>query len=369
MYVGEKGGKLSFIAEDSGLFDDCYSIRAGKYRRYPSDSWLTKLLDLRTNLLNLRDGFRFTIGIVQARRLMKRLNPDAVFLKGGFVCVPLSMAAAKTEAFIVTHDSDAIAGLSNRLAARYADVICTGMPEEYYSYPKSKMLYTGLPLDKGYRPYSTHEKRFLKEKYELKSSSKVVLVLGGSLGARRLNEWCSKALDAIAVTEPSLQAIIMSGKGNDAQVAALRKGLKNPDNVRFTEFSSELFQLMAVADVVVTRTGATAMAEAGAMQCATITIPSPDLSGGHQVKNAQILSEADATIYISEDQIAGKGGSSDILKSAIVDLLNDRSRAVEIGKKLSDFYPNQSASVALADLLTKKTSNKEARSSGSKAEK
>jgi len=351
VYVGEKGGKLAFMAEDSGLFDECYSVQAGKYRRYANDGFLTKLLDIKTNLLNIRDACRFAMGLVQAKKLMKRLRPDAVLLKGGFVCVPLSMAASKTEAFIVTHDSDAVPGLSNRFAARYADVICVGMPPDNYRYPVAKMLYTGLPIDERYRSYSSHETRFLKEKLGVAPEDKVVLVLGGSLGARRLNMWCSKAFDNLAPQIKNLKGIIIYGKGNQSQVKQLRKQLKHPDQIQFLEFSTELYHLMAIADIVITRTGATTMAEAAAVKRATITIPSPDLSGGHQVKNAKILSRAKATIYIPEDEITGKGRDGEILAKAIGELLHDATKASSLGKNLHDFYPKKPATLLLADLL------------------
>ena len=135
VYIGEKNGKFSYIAENSNLFDELYFVSAGKLRRYHGESLLTRLFDVKTNILNIRDVFRLLAGLVQSYFLFRKIQPDALLLKGGYVGVPVASAGRLHHVPYITHDSDALPGLSNRLAARWARYHATAMPAKYYSYP------------------------------------------------------------------------------------------------------------------------------------------------------------------------------------------------------------------------------------------
>lgn len=349
VYVGEKKGKFSHIAEDSGLFDDCRYIAAGKLRRYHNESLFRRLTDIKTIALNLRDLARLFVGTVQAIILFKQLHADSVLLKGGYVCVPASIGAKLSGSFIITHDSDAVPGLSNRIAARYAHIHTTGMPTHYYNYPKETARYVGLPIDQRFRVYSDAEVRFLKEKMDLPLDSSVILVTGGSNGARRLNSWSLELANSLAGKYPKLHVILLIGKGNIGQFERFSfSTAKIKERVHVQEFSSELFHLAAVADVIISRAGATTIAEFGAMQKACVIVPNPDLTGGHQLKNATVYHDAKSAIIVQEKSLRG---SAEPLVSEVEKLLNDKQARRTLGKNLSESLPKDPAAQMLASLL------------------
>src|SRR5690606_13564925 len=134
-YVGERGGKFKRLVLEDTSIDEARFILAGKFRRYHGESWLRRLLDVRTNLLNIRDALYTLIGFCQSVWLLLRRRPDVVFIKGGYVGVPIGLAAALLKVPFITHDSDAVPGLANRVVGRWARLHATGMPEKFYDYP------------------------------------------------------------------------------------------------------------------------------------------------------------------------------------------------------------------------------------------
>src|SRR3989344_4558488 len=348
VYVGEKRGKFSHIAEESGLFDECRYIYAGKLRRYHNEPLLKRLIDLKTIYFNTRDLFRLIAGSIQSIFLFRRLRPSSVLLKGGYVCVPASIGAKFAKAYIVTHDSDALPGLSNRFAARYASVHATAMPEQYYNYPKKTVKHVGLPVDSRNKRYSADEVRFLKEKFKLPQKSKVLLVTGGSNGARRLNAWCLKALDQLFAEHPDLYVFMLAGKGNLSQVK--KHGFRDDINRRLIaeEFTAELFHLSAISDVIIARAGATTIAEFAAGSKAVILVPNPDLTGGHQLKNAQVYEDQGSAVVVQETELQQSVAP---LIEAVNMLINDSQKRGILGERLNASLPSIPAAKAIADIL------------------
>ena len=110
VYVGERGGKFQSLTEGQSDIDEVHSIFAGKFRRYHGESWLKRIIDVYTNLKNLRDALYVGLGYLQSFRLLGKVKPDVVFLKGGYVGLPIGLASATRHIAFVTHDSDALPG-------------------------------------------------------------------------------------------------------------------------------------------------------------------------------------------------------------------------------------------------------------------
>lgn len=346
VYIGEKNGKFSHIAENSQVFDKRYYVSAGKLRRYHNESLLRRVTDIKTISLNVRDAGRLVRGFVQANRLMKHIKPDAALMKGGYVCVPVSLAARRNNVPIITHDSDALPGLSNRFAAQYSRYHATAMPAKYYSYPSSSVRVVGLPVDATFRPYTQSEQRFLKEKYNIPAASKVLLITGGSNGAQRLNEWCIKVLPDLLGSRPNLHVVHIYGAGNEHQYDTFdKKYMKRITRLGFTD---ELFHYSAIADVIITRAGATTLAEFAAQAKACIVVPNPDLTGGHQLKNAQVYKDLGSVVVVTENQLRQ---SEQALQEAVQDLLDDAAKRQKLGAHLHRTLPKKPAAKALAELL------------------
>jgi UDP-N-acetylglucosamine--N-acetylmuramyl-(pentapeptide) pyrophosphoryl-undecaprenol N-acetylglucosamine transferase len=344
IYIGEKGGKFAHITESSRLFDAHHYISAGKLRRYHGESAVKRLFDIKTNFLNFRDSFRIMAGIVQAYFLLKKIKADAMLLKGGFVCVPVAIAGHRHNIPYITHDSDALPGLSNRFAARWARYHATAQPAQYYSYPEASVRVVGVPTDPRFRPYSPGETAILREKFGVPATALVILVTGGSNGARRLNEPIISLLPELIARYPNIYVLHQIGAGNQDQADQLPVDLQ--PHVQFFDFSDELFHMSAIADLIITRAGATTMADFSAQEKACIVVPNPYLTGGHQLKNAEVYADAQAAVIVQESEL-DKGA----LQAAVQSLLDDAEARQRIGHNLRALIPEKSAAAGLSDLL------------------
>lgn len=314
VYVGERNGKFAKVVNDTVLFDERYRVFAGKFRRYHGLSWWQKVFDIKTLLLNIRDVFYVVLGFVQAWWLLGRVQPDVVFLKGGFVGVPVGLAAALRRIPIVTHDSDAIPGLANRLVSRWTAVHAVALPPDTYQYPKSKVVQVGVLVEPAYVPVASATMRKYREQLTIPPKSTVLLVTGGSQGAVAIN----KAVSAIAGTLlnefPHLFIVHQVGKGKQRTY-----GTYQHDRLKVLEFLQPMYVYMGAADVVVARGSANTIAELGVQGKAAVVVPSPFLAGGHQLKNAQVLQKQGSALVVEESALSDpKDGLLPVLRSLIM---------------------------------------------------
>lgn len=333
MYIGQKGDGLADIPAKHAAIDAAYSVRAGKFRRYHGEG-LKQLLDVPTMARNGRDIGYVAAGIVQSMRLLRRLRPDIVFIKGGFVGVPVGLAAAKLGIPFVTHDSDALPGLANRIISRWAAVHAVGLPKEVYDYPASKTVTVGVPIAAHFRRYSAHERSTLLRRLNLPDEAQVLMVSGGGLGARRVNDAVVANASSLLQAYPHLHILHQAGRGLQSEVeAAYDKALSVQDRARVTAygFVEAMYELAAVANVVVTRAGATNMAEFAAMAKACIVIPNPLLTGGHQLKNAQAWQALEAAIVVDEPALLARPA---LLAEKLRNLLSDPASAERLAENL-----------------------------------
>jgi UDP-N-acetylglucosamine--N-acetylmuramyl-(pentapeptide) pyrophosphoryl-undecaprenol N-acetylglucosamine transferase len=217
------------------------------------------------------------------------------------------------------------------------------LPKEVYSYPQDKTLDVGVPLSQNYKPYSAAEAREAREQITGKPDGRVLLVTGGGLGAKRVNDAVAVCAEALLERYPDLTIVQIAGR---AQEAKLRQQYKKKlpeayqDRVIVKGFITNLYTYSGAADVVVTRAGATSIAEYAAQQKACIVIPNPLLTGGHQLKNAQVLSERAAVRLLSEDKLKQ---DQQALMPPLADLLDNPERARQLGKTLGSFSQADSA--------------------------
>lgn len=325
-YVGERGGKFASIVQGNTDIDQTHTVYAGKFRRYHGESFITRMLDVRTFILNVRDLFLFGAGFLQSLILLKRLNPDVIFLKGGFVGVPIGLAAAFWRIPFITHDSDIMPGLANRIVSRWARVHATGMPAEYYPYDKKKTKHVGVLVSADFQPVTQSLQERYKHELQMSTSSPVVLVTGGSLGALKVNEAMTMVAPKLLQDYPNLQIIHQVGKGNERTYGPFTN-----DRLRVIEFMQDQHRYMGAADVVVTRAGANTLAEFGVQGKACIVIPNPLLTGGHQTKNGAYLANENAAIVLDQTILAK---DISILDAAIRSLLDDDRLRMKLATRL-----------------------------------
>lgn len=337
VYIGEHGGKFGELLKDNKDIDETRTIFAGKFRRYHGESWFRRLFDVRTNVLNLRDLFFFGIGFLQSLWVVKRINPDVVFLKGGFVGVPVGLSSAFWHKPIVTHDSDALPGLANRIVARWATYHATGMPAEFYSYPKDTTVHVGVLVGESYVPVTDVLQRQYREQIGVPADAEMLLITGGSLGATIINQAVRLVVPHLLENDPKLYIVHQVGKGKLGVYADF-----SHERLTALEFLQPMYVYTGASDVVVSRAGANTIAELGVQGRAVILVPNPILTGGHQTKNAEHLSGKGAVQVVREAEL-GKDAAA--LQSAITDLLTDSQKRSELGKTLQ--------SITIADAARK----------------
>jgi UDP-N-acetylglucosamine--N-acetylmuramyl-(pentapeptide) pyrophosphoryl-undecaprenol N-acetylglucosamine transferase len=277
-----------------------HTIWSGKFRRYNNLSmWRQMLRPVSIVFPNLRDLVLVVCGFVQSFLKLLFWRPDVVFTKGGYVCLPVGLAAKLLRIPLVIHDSDAHPGLTNRILAKWATAIATGAPLKHYPYPTALSRYVGIPIAADFTKFSMTEQRKAKEELGFNPDYPLVVVTGGGLGARRIN-------DAVAATLHDLLSftavILVSGAAQYDELRALTP--QNEDAFQLHAFvSTGMATMLGAADVVVTRAGATTILELAALAKPTILIPNGYLTGGHQLKNAAAYAENGAVEVIDEHEL------------------------------------------------------------------
>ncbi|WP_434310562.1 undecaprenyldiphospho-muramoylpentapeptide beta-N-acetylglucosaminyltransferase [Hominifimenecus sp. rT4P-3] len=302
-YVGSKEGIEKSLAESAGIPYD--GISSGKLRRY--FDWK-----------NFTDPFRVIKGFSEAKKLLKKYRPDVVFSKGGFVSVPVVLAAKKLKIPAVIHESDMTPGLANKLSIPSAAKVCCNFPETLENLPKEKAIVTGCPIRKellsGSRIQGLTITGFSPERPTL-------LIIGGSLGSVKVNTAIRQILPKLL---EKFQIIHICGKKN------LDESLKGtPGYLQYEYVSDQLKDLFALADVVVSRAGANAICELLALRKPNILIPlSAAASRGDQILNAASFQKQGFSAVIQEEEL-----SDERLVKTIEEVYQNRSQYIESMEK------------------------------------
>jgi UDP-N-acetylglucosamine--N-acetylmuramyl-(pentapeptide) pyrophosphoryl-undecaprenol N-acetylglucosamine transferase len=305
IYIGQKGDKLADIPSQDPNIDETYFVRAGKFRRFHNEGF-RQLLDVPTFLKNCRDFFYVLIGLAQSRSLLKKLHPNIIFVKGGFIGVPVGLAAAQLKIPYITHDSDAIPGLANRIIARWAKLHAVALPKDIYSYPADKTVTTGIPLQSSFVPVTDKLIAQYRQEINIPLQAKLLFVIGGGLGAQRVNSAVAAALPHLLSEFSDLYVVQSAGRANEAELNQFYADNLSPaeqGRVRVFGYLNDVYRYSGAADLVVTRAGATNLAEFSLQGKACIVIPNPFLTAGHQLKNAQYLADRQAAVILSENDL------------------------------------------------------------------
>ncbi len=325
-----------------------HRILAGKFRRFHGRGVLWYLAHPSLILRNIRDIFYVFIGIVQSLFLLIIWRPDVVFVKGGYVGLPVGISAGLLMIPIVTHDSDAIPGLTNRIVSRFAKKMAVAMPAETYKnfYPINKVIETGVPVREDFIK-GVMGKSINKAKIGLgvKPNDKLLTIVGGSQGAVRLNNAFLQCLPNILTKNKNLKIYWATGKSQykEIQHKVASNKLLN-DKVEVKPFFDNLADIFIASDLVVSRSGATTLAELAIVGTPTILVPNPVLTGGHQSINAKVFSSKNACLVVTELEI---DKDSKYLGYIIDDVINNAKQLSNLSQNISDFaHPKASAELA-----------------------
>lgn len=320
------------------------TIFSGKLRRYNNlPLWRQLLRPVTIVGPNIRDGFLVLCGFVQSFFKLLLWRPDVVFTKGGFVCLPVGFAAKLLKIPLVIHDSDAHPGLTNRVLAKWASRIATGAPLKFYPYPKEISQYVGIPINEKFVPYSDERRREIKAQLGVDPKRPLVVVTGGGLGARRINEAVAKRLsEMLEITS----VILISGNDQYDEMRATTPEA-DPRFQLHAFISDGMAEMLGAADIVVTRAGATTILELAALAKPTILIPNGYLTGGHQLKNAAAYAEQGAVEVIDEHEL---DANPQLLVDMLSSLLVNPTRMRKMSRTFHEFAKPHAA-VQMADMI------------------
>lgn len=298
-YIGSYNGMERKLIENAGVPYD--GISSGKLRRY-------------FDLKNFTDPFRVIKGYAEALRLMKKYRPDVVFSKGGFVAVPVVLAAKHYKIPTIIHESDMTPGLANKICIPSAAKICCNFPETLQYLPQDRAILTGSPI----RRELLEGDRLTGLQYAGLSANKpVILVIGGSLGSVAVNTAVRSILPKLLDT---YQVIHICGKGNLNESLIGREGY-----VQYEYVDAPLRHLFAAADLILSRAGANSICEILALRKPHILIPlSAAASRGDQILNAHSFEKQGFSTVLEEETV-----TDDTLYQAIQNTYQNRQQFID----------------------------------------
>ena len=302
-YIGSYDGIEKKLIEELGI--PYYGISSGKLRRY--FDWK-----------NFSDPFRVLKGFSQAKKLLKQIQPDVVFSKGGFVTVPVALASKKSHIPTIIHESDKTPGLANKLAIPAATKVCCNFPETVKYLPEGKAVLTGSPIR---RELLSGNKLAALKFCNFTADKPVLMIIGGSLGSVAVNTAIRNILPQLLKT---FQVIHLCGQGNLDESFIGKQGY-----VQYEYIKQELADLFALADVVVSRAGANAICELLALRKPNLLIPLPAAaSRGDQLLNADSFKRQGFSKVLQEEEITDQ-----LLLDTILDLYQNRADYVAAMEK------------------------------------
>lgn len=275
--------KIVYIGTENGI--EKKMITANTDYDYKS---ISAVKFVRKNLLkNVLLPFKLSSSISQAKKLLKETKPCVVFSKGGYVSLPVVIAAHKLNIPVVCHESDITMGLANKIASKYASKVCTNF--EITAKNNKKFICTGSPL-----PKVNLTKTQAREKLKIETDKPVLLITGGSLGAKAINQIIFDNIDKLT---KNYFIIHLVGKGN------FNEKIKN-NSYKQIEFSNDMWTLFKASDYAISRAGANTIMELLSNEIPTIFIPLPKgISRGDQIENAKYLQKINVAEIIFQEEL------------------------------------------------------------------
>jgi UDP-N-acetylglucosamine--N-acetylmuramyl-(pentapeptide) pyrophosphoryl-undecaprenol N-acetylglucosamine transferase len=256
--------------------------------------WISGL-QRKLTLKNLMFPFKVISSLLEARNIIKQFKPHVAIGTGGFASGPLLRMAQRAGVPCVLQEQNSFAGITNKLLAARAEKICVAYDGMERFFPKEKIVKTGNPIRTDLVAVSKNKEEAL-DFFGLKGDKKTVLVLGGSLGARRINQLIEKEVDFFA--KQNLRVLWQCGK---LYYEAYKT--HDSDTVKVMAFVNRMDLAYAAADVIISRAGAGSVSELCLVGKPVIFIPSPNVAEDHQTQNAKALVSKDAAIMLKEDEL------------------------------------------------------------------
>lgn len=278
-------------------------------------------LQRRITLDNVMFPVKLLSSLLKARTIIANFKPDVVIGTGGFASGPLMQVAAIAGIPMVIQEQNSFPGITNKLLAKKADKICVAYENLDRFFPKSKIVLTGNPVRQDLIDIENKRQQGI-EYFKLDPSKKTLLVLGGSLGARRVNQLIAKEI--VGFSAQNVQVIWQCGKYYLEEY----KHFADNENIQVTAFIDRMDLVYAAADIVISRAGASSVSELCIVGKPVIFIPSPNVAEDHQTKNAKSIVDKEGAILLKESELDTQ------FSTVFNNLLNDGEMQKRLGENI-----------------------------------
>ncbi len=275
---------------------------------------------------------KFRLAIKKANEEIKKFNPDIVIGAGGYITAPVLYAAHKLKVPTLIHEQNSIPGVSNKFIGNFANKICVSLPNSLKLFPKNKVVYTGNPRSEEIIKAS----KKIKSTLGFDDNKKLVIIVMGSLGSTTMTKKIKELIPGF--NNKNYQVLVITGNKYYDEY----KDIEVAENVKVVPFMDNLINLMKDADLLVSRAGASTIAEITAIGLPAILVPSPYVTNNHQYKNAKELEDVGACKIVSEDDFSREKIIKEIDKlfddREAYDLMSTESRKLGIDDSATRIY-------------------------------
>ena len=237
---------------------------------------------------------KFKVAVKKSREIIREFKPDVVIGAGGYITAPVLYAAHKENIPILIHEQNSIPGISNKFIGNFADKICVSLPNSLHLFPKNKVVYTGNPRSEEI----VKIEKLSKKELGFTEKEKLVIIVMGSLGSTTMTLKIKELIPGF--NEKNYQILIITGKKYYDEY----KDIEISSNIKIVPFMDNLIGLMKDSDLIVSRAGASTIAEITAIGLPAILVPSPYVTNNHQYKNARELENAGACVIVREEEFS-----------------------------------------------------------------
>jgi len=287
---------------------------------------------------NLTFFFKLASSMLKARKVVKNFKPDVVVGVGGYASGPVLRVASNKNIPCIIQEQNSFPGVTNRILSKKVDKICVAYPEMERFFPKDKIVLTGNPVRQNLLKETG---RVEAAKYfGLDPEKKVVFVTGGSLGARTINEGIQANYQKFL--DEGIQLIWQTGKYYYDQI---KSQVQESDNLKILAFVDKMEAAFSLADVVVSRAGASSISEIALLKKATVYVPSPNVSEDHQTKNAMALVKEEAALMVKDTEVEEK------LVAEVIALVKDEEKRKVLMQNVTKFAKPDAANEIVDELL------------------
>lgn len=293
---------------------------------YPIEGLPIVGLQRKLTLKNLALPFKLIKSQLKAKKIIKQFNPDIVIGVGGYASAPTLKMATKLGYSTILQEQNSYPGLTNKMLAQKATKICVAYEGLDRFFPKEKIIFTGNPVRKSIE-YINATKEESYEYFKFNSSKKTILSVGGSLGARTINEAINANIDFFKNND--IQLIWQTGKWYYQTAIESVKQANAEEHIKVFEFISSMDKAYTIADCIISRAGAIAISELCLVGKPTILIPSPNVSEDHQTKNAMALVNKGAALIVSDKD------ANTMLIPTLTELINDKNKQQTLSQACS----------------------------------